>query len=90
VGEIGSHSRSLNALICHPTKPIFATGSDDTFVNVYEVTGDKADNIDVNLALSSKVNDYQVVGLAFGGSGNRSLIAAPYDYKNFIVWNEIV
>lgn len=87
VAEIGAHSRGINALTCHPTKAVFATCSDDTFVNVYDVAGESAENLEVNLILSSKVNDYQLVGLAFGGEGNNSLIGAPYDYKILTFWN---
>ncbi|TNV77557.1 hypothetical protein FGO68_gene3676 [Halteria grandinella] len=90
VSEIGAHSRGINALTCHPQRPIFATCSDDTFVNVYEVTGETVENLDVNLLLSSKVNDFVIVGLAFGGDGLKSLIGAPYDYKNLTVWNQIL
>lgn len=85
--EISAHSRSLNALTCHPTKSIFATCSDDTLMNVFEVTGDKSDKIDVTLIVSSRVNDYQLTGVAFAGN---SVIAAPYDFKNLAVWNSIV
>lgn len=56
--EMSVHSRCLNALTCHPTKSIFATSSDDTFVHVFEVTGDTSSKRDVNLILSSRVNDY--------------------------------
>lgn len=35
--ELQAHSRQINALVCHPTKPVFATASDDTFLNVWEI-----------------------------------------------------
>lgn len=66
VCEIGAHSRQINALVAHPTRSVFVTASDDTFVNVWEVTGATIDRLDINLMISSIVNDYQVVGLAFG------------------------
>ena len=81
--ELSAHSRGINALTCHPTKPLFATCSDDTFMNIFEVT----DKLDVNLVLSSRVNDYQLVGVAFGGD---SVVSTPYDFKNIAVWNSIV
>jgi WD40 repeat protein len=56
--ELSAHSRSLNALTCHPTKPLFATCSDDTFMHIFEVTGDKNDKLDVKVVLSSRLNDY--------------------------------
>ena len=90
VAELSSHSRSLNALVCHPSKPLFATCSDDTFMNVFEVKGDKPERIDVNLVLSSKVNDYQLCGLVFAGEGNNSILSVPYDFKTLIVWSNVV
>ena len=35
--DIQAHSRSINAIISHPEKPIFATVSDDTLVNLWHV-----------------------------------------------------
>lgn len=90
LAEISSHSRIINALTCHPTRSVFATASDDTFVHVYEVVGDKLDKLDVNLIVGSKVSDYMLCGLAFGGDNNSSLVAAPYDFKTLIVWNNLL
>jgi hypothetical protein len=59
-------------------------------MNLFEVTGDKADKIDVNLILSSRVNDNMLQGIAFGGEGNNSILASPYDFKNLIAWNNVV
>jgi hypothetical protein len=58
-------------------------------VNIFEVTG-TYDTLDVNLHMSSKVNDYQLVGLSFGGDSLTSLIAAPYDFKNLVIWSNII
>lgn len=69
---------------------MFATCSDDTFVNIFEVVGDRLDKIDVNLIMGSRVNDNLPVGICFGGEGNNSLAVAPYDYKTIVVWNNIV
>ena len=33
--DIQAHSRTVNAIVCHPSKPIFASVSDDTFVNLW-------------------------------------------------------
>jgi WD40 repeat protein len=90
LAEISSHSRGLNALVCHPNKPVFASCSDDTFVNVFAISSEREDLIDVNLVLSSRVNDYQLVGLTFSGDNSNSLIAAPYDYRTLAIWNNII
>ena len=66
VCEIGAHSRQVNALCCHPSRTVFVTAGDDTFVNLWEVFGSTVDRLDINILTSSIVNDYQVVGLAFG------------------------
>ena len=86
VCDLSAHSRGLNALVCHPSKSVFATCSDDTFMHLFEVT----EKTDINLILSSRVNDHQLVGLAFGGEGNNSVISSPYDFKSMVVWNNIV
>ena len=39
LAELGAHSRQISALISHPTRSIFASCADDTFVNIWEVTG---------------------------------------------------
>ena len=88
--EISSHSRVLNSLVCHPSRSVFATCSDDTFINVYEVSGDKLEKLDVNLILSSRVNDYMLCGIAFGDEQNSSIVAAPYDFKTLVIWNKVL
>lgn len=35
VAELQAHSRSINGLVCHSLKPLFATVSDDTIVNLW-------------------------------------------------------
>ena len=56
--ELQAHSRQINGLVCHPTKSVFATCGDDTFLNVWEVSGSKLENLDINLICSSRVTDY--------------------------------
>ena len=90
VCEIGAHSRQVNAICCHPTRTAFVTAGDDTFVNLWEITGSSNGRLDVNILTSSIVNDYQVVGLAFGQENHRSLVASVYDYKLLLVWDDIL
>jgi hypothetical protein len=59
-------------------------------MHLFEVSGDRIDKIDVNLILGSRVNDYMLCGLSFGGDGNNSIVAVPYDFKTMIVWNNVV
>ncbi len=88
--EMGAHSRCLNALACNPSKAVFATVGDDTFLNVWEVAGNTLDKLDVNLMLSSRVNDYMLVGVAFSGESGNSIVATPYDWQNIIVWTNVL
>ncbi len=52
-------------------------------MNIFEIT----EKLEVNLVLSSRVNDYQLVGVAFSGE---SVVVTPYDFKNIAIWNNIV
>ena len=56
--EMGAHSRQVNALSCHPTRSVFVSAGDDTFVNLWEVSGSTIERLDINLLTSSIVNDY--------------------------------
>jgi hypothetical protein len=59
-------------------------------MNVFEVCGDRLEKLDVNLIVGSRVNDFMLVGVAFGGEGNNSVLAVPFDFKTIVVWNNIV
>mmetsp|Transcript_1337 Transcript_1337/g.1373 ORF Transcript_1337/g.1373 Transcript_1337/m.1373 type:complete len:82 (+) Transcript_1337:574-819(+) len=80
----------ITGLSCHPSKSVFVTCSDDTLVCLFEVTGDSLDKIDINLIISSRVNDYLLTGVCFGGEGNNSVLTLPYDFKVGAVWSNIV
>ena len=88
LAEIQAHSRQVNALICHPSKPLILTAGDDTFVNVWEIS--KTQEFDVSLKMSSRCSDMQVVGLALGGEQLSSIVAAVYDYKSMLVWDNVI
>ena len=83
IATVNAHSRGVNALTCHPVKSIFASCSDDTFMNIFKLN----DKSEVTLVLSSRVNDYQLVGVAFSED---SVISTPYDFKNIAIWNSVV
>ena len=87
IGEVGAHSRQINALVCHPTKSVFATCGDDTFLNVWEVKGDE---IEIDVVVSSRVADFILTGVCFADPKHSSLICTVYDYKQMIVWNDII
>lgn len=87
--EISCHSRQINAISVSQNASLFATAGDDTFVNVWEVTGD-GDKVKVQQFLGSRVSDVMMVGVSFGGAGGKSIIAVPYDYSQMVVWENAV
>ena len=90
VCDLGAHSRNINAVCWHPSKSIFWTVGDDWFLNVWEVTGDTTDKIEVDLRLSSKITDLMLVGVQFAGEDNSSIVSVPYDYPNLILCENVI
>ena len=43
LAQIHAHSRQINAAVAHLNLPLLATVSDDTLVNVWEITSEKGD-----------------------------------------------
>ena len=82
--EIQAHSRAINGLVCHSSKPIFTTVSDDTFVNVWVGKIDE-----IKLLMSQRINDQLLVGVQFGENEN-SLMIAPYDFKYLLHFKNLV
>ena len=87
--EVSCHSRQINALSVSANASLFATAGDDTFVNVWEVTGD-GDKVKVQHFLGSRISDVMMVGVTFGGAGGKSIVAVPYDYAQMVVWEKAV
>ena len=85
--ELQAHSRQINGLVCHPSRSVFATAGEDTFMNVWEVAGSKIDSLEINLVASTRCPDFLLTGLAFGGNNNTSIVASVYDYKSVLVWD---
>ena len=50
--ELQAHSRTINQLVCHPTIPLIATCSDDTFINLWYLEFEEKDLKDVHLKLT--------------------------------------
>lgn len=91
VCELAAHTRQVSAVACHQGgKSVFATVSDDTFMNVWEVSGNKLETIDVQLVVSSRCADLQVTGVAFGGPKMSAVVASIYDYKQILVWDDLI
>lgn len=89
VASVQAHSRQVSAIACHPSKQLFATVGDDTFMNVWEVP---KNSIDVSLNVSARANDMQLTGVCFAGSEGviTSVVASVYDYKSILVWDDVL
>ena len=48
---LGAHSRQINALVAHPSLGLFATCSDDSFVNLWEISSDAGGDATFNISL---------------------------------------
>lgn len=87
IAEIQAHSRQINGMACHPSRPLFVTVSDDTFMNVWEVPN--SDTFSVNLHSSTRCNDLQLTGVQFvsseDGQACDKLVATVYSYKTMVV-----
>ena len=59
-------------------------------MNVWEVSGTRVENIDVQLTVSSRCSDLLLTGVAFGGPKMSSVVASVYDYKQILVWDDII
>ena len=88
--EIQAHYRCLNALACHPSKSVFCSVGDDTFMNLFELSGDKHELISISVRSSTPVKDLNLVGVQFYGADSNSIIAAPYDYSTLAYWENLI
>ena len=88
VAELAVHSRQVNALACHPTKSIFVTVGDDTFLNIWEVVS--GGQFAIDLRLSSRVSDFQLTGVCFAKKNSNSVLATVYNFKTALVWDDVV
>jgi len=75
--EIAAHSRCINAMALHPTKPMFASVSEDTYINVWSVPDFDSKDAKVELVYSNSIADHLLTGVVFLSSEN--IVAASYD-----------
>jgi WD40 repeat protein len=87
IAEIQAHSRQVNGIAVHPSRPLFVSVSDDTFMNVWEVPN--SDTFSVNLHSSTRCNDLQLTGVQFVSSEEGQpcdkIVASVYSYKTVVV-----
>ena len=91
VAELQGHSRSVNGLACHSLKPLFATVSDDTIVNLWfcKFEDSSHDLKDIELIKSTRIPNNLLVGVVFGNE-EKTLLVSPYDYKYLIHFPDII
>ena len=91
MAEIGAHSRQISGMVCHPTKCVFVTCGDDTFLNIWKVvSSSKKGEIEIEVVSSSRVPDFMLTGVCFGKADLSSVICSVYDYKQLLVWDNIL
>ena len=84
-----AHSRIITALMCHPSKSLFVSVGEDSFLNVFEIAGEE-DHYDVDLVLSSKVDNSLLTGVSFIPPNYSSIVANAYDTNMLYVWKDVV
>lgn len=91
VAELQAHSRAINGLVCHSIKPLFATVSDDTIVNLWfcKFEDNSHDLKDIELIKSTRIPNNLLVGVCFGHE-EKTLLVSPYDYKYLIHFPDII
>ena len=83
---IQAHQQALTALICHPTKSVFATAGEDSMVTVWEVNEDEKLNLVFDYQLANKIP----TGVAFVGENSSSLLIAQQDHINLAYFKDLV
>ena len=83
------HARSITGLTIHPTRCVFASVSEDTYLNIYEISENNK-KIDISIIKSLKVENGQLTGVVFLPPTFCSIAAVSYDLKNINVWNNVI
>lgn len=79
--EIAAHTRAINALDMHPTKPILLAASEDTFVSCWTVP--TAANPQIKSLMAESPALGLLTGCKFGGGANAELIVTTiYDSRS--------
>jgi len=86
VAELGGHSRIITALDMHPSKDIFVTVGEDTFVNVWTLPTEGKES---SLVLNAQVENAFLTGVKFCGPDQTSVAVAAYDMEKLTVFHAI-
>ena len=76
----------LYAMALHPSKDLFATGSNDSTATVWTLpTEENGGKIEAKHAL--RWTDAMITGLAFAGKHGEVVVAAAYDFEEIAAWD---
>jgi len=88
--RINAHIKNITAIAGHPTKPLLATVSEDSFLHLFQITTNVAKNtFDASLVLSNKIENNLLTGVAFLPPNYTSIIAVSYDELKMYYWKGI-
>ena len=84
--QLTAHGRWLYAMALHPSKDLFATGSNDSTATVWTLpTEENGGKIEAKHAL--RWTDAMITGLAFVGKHGEVVVAAAYDFEEVAAWD---
>ena len=79
--EIAAHTRAINALEIHATRPLLLAASEDTFVSVWTIPTAAAPNVQSLMAESPALG--LLTGCRFGGGPNQEpFVTSVYDSRS--------
>lgn len=78
VAEIGGHSRIVNALDIHPTKNMFVTVGEDTYVNVWTLPSEN-NHEEIRLLLNARIDNNLLTGVQFCGNEKATVAVTAYE-----------
>ena len=78
--EICAHTRAINALDIHPSKPILLAASEDTFVSCWTIPSSSNPNIKQLMAESPALG--LLTGCRFGGANGELIVTTVYDSRS--------
>jgi WD40 repeat protein len=79
--EIASHTRSINALTIHRTRPLLLSASEDTFVSVWQLPTAATGGQVKHLMAESPVLGL-LTGCVFGGANQELIVTTTYDNRS--------
>eukprot|EP00657_Telonema_sp_P-1_P008421 TRINITY_DN29565_c0_g1_i1.p1 TRINITY_DN29565_c0_g1~~TRINITY_DN29565_c0_g1_i1.p1 ORF type:complete len:151 (+),score=41.00 TRINITY_DN29565_c0_g1_i1:95-547(+) len=88
VVEIGGHSRVINALDVHPTKDMFVTVSEDTYVNVWSLPSE-TNHQEIGLLLNAQIDSQQLCGVQFCCADQSSIMVSAYDSTQLVLFSPL-